>query len=206
MPQLFKELSLIMKISQLFGVFHGFVVNNHTLHMSKTSKLLLLFYLTTYTVAVLEITKSFYNQKSAVAAMLFITILNAFNTFQMLVVNFLQKENLSNVLQKLMKIDLSGFKGKNKYNVIKYTFAFLGYAFVTTLVSNLSRIAKINSTIELIIWKIFITITAAVNVLTEIQFVTIVLLIYQRFKQINDILEDFSNSKKYLPSKYFCLL
>lgn len=204
MAQIIQELLLILKVSIFFGVLHVLFTKNQTFYTSKSTKILALFYFTLYVFMLFEIVKSFYEQYSSIIPMLFIIILDAINTLQMFIINLLQAKNLKKVFQNLCKIDLMfyGLKLKDKRSVFKYTILFIGYTFARSLSAILGSAVQLNSIIQSRTLEIFVGLTTTITLLTEIQFITLVLLVYQRFQKINDALDDLFSRKRYPISEY----
>lgn len=202
MAQLLQELWLITNISRFFGVLHVFIVKNGAIQISKLSKSLSLFYFTLYTLTLFEIVGTFYKQSSRAAIL--VVASDAFNTIQYLVVNFIQSEYLKNTINKIFKVDLmlNDLKKTNSSSVFKYTMLFISYILIkTVLTATLIRITETYSVMHIVSWNIFTVLTSLIITLSESFFVIFVFLIYQKFKQINAMLD--LSSKKHVFGKFY---
>lgn len=131
--------------------------------------------------------------------MAFIVITDAFNTYQYFIFNLLQAKNFKKILERLAAVDLifCGFEDGNKNSVFKYTVVFIVYTLLKTVfITNfgLTVTDTQTTTLQLVAWYVFVVLSTAVTLLSECQFLTLVLLLYQRFKQVNQVL--VSKNKK----------
>lgn len=197
----FESLSLILRVCLYYGVSYVFIRNENGVKSFCTYRSLKYSSFPTGIVTMIisaEIMKYYYGHKEYRVGIFLTLVLYFVASETIYIFKILQVNEFKNCLQDLSKIDLI-FPYKYGKLIYYYTLCILFYVVIIIVGATVSTMNAVheNSVYITVALQIFVKLPVIYLVLTEGLFLTLVLLIYQRFCKINELLDKLRTTRKH---------